>query len=266
MKLARVVVLLIAAPFLTLGSLLGGLAAQTGGIDGLVRGSHIIFVGQVVQLRAANLRVLPPTENTVLVRVSEVLDVPPSVASLKGELVTVQVARPGDVGQGDTEVFFTNGFLFGEHLAVKEVGHIPAPVSTTALRQEISAVRVQIEEEKLKSRVDGATLIIVGRAMEVKPLAKGVMRSEHEPDWAEVLVQVESVLKGSWREKTIAVVFPQSTDERWLLSPKFKPGQTGIWLLSHQGSTGLSESSWFALSPLDFQPLEQRELIHKLMR
>jgi len=89
MKLARVVALFLCTLSLTLGLLPGGLAAQTGGqIDDLVRGSHIIFVGQVVQLRAANLRVLSPTENTVLVRVSEVLDVQPSVASLKGEQVT----------------------------------------------------------------------------------------------------------------------------------------------------------------------------------
>ncbi len=172
MKLARAFTLFVAALSLTLG-LLTGSAAQTGGqIDELVRAWHIIFIGQVVKLRAANLKVLLPTENTVLVRVSEVLDVPPSVASLKGEQVTIQMARPGDVKQGDTEVFFTNALLFGEHLAVKEVGHVPVPASTAELRQQISAVRAQIEDEKLKARVDGAALIISGKVTEVKPLGR----------------------------------------------------------------------------------------------
>ena len=266
MKLARAFTLFVAALSLTLG-LLTGSAAQTGGqIDELVRASHIIFIGEVVRLRAANLKVLSPTENTVLVRVSEVLDVPPSVASLKGEQVTVQMARPGDVKQGDTEVFFTNALLFGEHLAVKEVGHVPVPASTAELRQQISAVRAQIEDEKLKARVDGAALIISGKVTEVKPLGRIGPRSEHEPDWAESVVQVEAVDKGSWREKTITVVFPQSTDERWLLSPKFTAGQAGIWLLRHQENTGLPASAWLALSPLDFRPQQQKALILRLMR
>ncbi len=251
----------------SLGPFRGHLAAQSAGkIDELVRASHIIFVGKVVQLRATNLKVLRPAESMLLVRVTEVLDAPSSVASLKGEEVTLQVARPGEVEQGSQEVFFTNGLLFGEHLAVKEVGHIPAPADTVALRKQITTVRAQIGQEQLKARIDSSLLVVTGKALEVKPLRAAGLRSEHEPEWAEAIIQVETVDKGSWRERTIPVVFPQSTDERWLLSPKFTPGESGIWILRHQENTGLPAGTWFALSPLDFRPMEQRELIQRLMR
>ena len=235
-------------------------------VEALVRTSHIIFVGRVEKLRAANLKVVSPTESTVLVKVEEPLDVPPSVASLKGEQVTVLVVRPGEVKPGDRIAFFTNGLIFGEHLEVKEVGHIPGPADTSELRKQILAVRGQMSEERVKARVEGAALIITGKVLEVKSLGRVGGISEHEPDYAEAVVQVESVQKGTERGRTVAVTFPQSTDERWLLSPKFKQGESGIWLLRHQENTGLPPSAWFALSPLDFQPLGQQDTIRKLLR
>ena len=251
----------------SLGLFRGEFVAQsTGQIDELVRTSHIVFVGKVARLHATNLKALRPTDSMVLVRVIEVLDAPPSVASLKGEEVTVQVARTGEIEQNSTEVFFSNGLLFGEHLAVKEVGHIPAPTDTAQLQKEISAVRAQMDEEKLKLRLNGATLVITGKVLEVKPLGRTGLRSEHEPDWAEAVVEIEAVEKGSWKDRTVPVVFPQSMDERWLLSPKFTRGETGIWFLRHEEHVGLPADNWFALSALDFHPLEQREFIRRLLR
>ena len=266
MNTTKVVAVSVAGLAMTMGAVRCCSAQSTGQVGELTRASHIIFMGKVEQVHAANLKVVSPTESTVLVRVEESLDVPPSVASLKGEQVTVQVVRPGEVQAGDTEVFFTNGLIFGEHLEVKEVGHISAAGSTAQLRQQILAVRAQIAEENLKARADGALLVVAGKVLEVKTLERVGVRSEHEPDWAQALVQVESVEKGALREKTVAVDFPQSTDERWLLSPKFKTGESGIWFLRHQANVGLPENAWSALSPLDFQPLAQEQTLRKLLK
>ena len=265
MKITRVVAVSVAGLVMTMGAAQCFSAQPTGQVEELVRASHIIFVGRVEQLHAANLKVILPTESTILVRVEEPLDVPPSVASLKGEQVTVQVARTGEVRPGETDVFFTNGLVFGEHLEVKEVGHISSTGSTAELRQQILAVRAQIAEENLKARAAGALLVVTGKVLEVKPMARVGARSEHEGDWAQAVVQVDSVEKGSLREKTVIVDFPQSTDERWLLSPKFRPGESGIWFLRHQENLGLPPSAWLALNPLDFQPLAQKETIRKLL-
>ena len=51
-------------------------------LEQLTRTSHIIFVGRVEKLRATNLKAVTPTEATTLVRVEELLDVPPSLVGL----------------------------------------------------------------------------------------------------------------------------------------------------------------------------------------
>lgn len=233
-------------------------------IDSLTRSSHIIFIGRVVKTDAVNLRVLSPSESTVLVHVDELLDTPPSLAGIKGQEVTMELTRAGGAKTGEGAVFFTNGILFGEHLEVKEVGRMPLPADTSTLRQQISAIRALMGEERVTARVDSAALIIVGKVLETNPVKQTGPASEHQPDWAQAIVQVEGVEKGSWQDKTVTVYFPQSTDERWLLSPKFYPGQQGIWLLHYQENVGLPANAFFALSPLDFYGRDKTEMIRRL--
>jgi len=238
--------------------------APSRSVDELVRGSHIIFVGRVLKTGAVNLRVLSPSERTALVRVEELLDSPASMAGIQGQEVTMELAQGGEAKAGDSAVFFTNGILFGEHLEVKEVGRMPVPENRGALRQEISAVRTRMEEEKVQARVNSAVLIVVGRVMETEPVERTGPISEHQPDWARAIVQVEGVEKGSWQAKTVTVYFPQSTDERWLLSPKFHIKQEGIWLLHLEKNLGLPADAFLALSPLDFHERDKAEMIRRL--
>jgi hypothetical protein len=56
--------------------------------------------------------------------------------------------------------------------------------------------------------------------------------SEHDPIWHEAVVHVESVEKGSTRQKQVVVRFPGSNDVRWRNHPKFRPGQQGVFLLN----------------------------------
>ncbi len=99
----------------------------------------------------------------------------------------------------------------------------------------------------------------------VNPLAHTGARSEREADWAQAVVQVTSVEKGAMPEKTVNVDFPESTDERWLLSPKFEPGESGIWSLRHQTNLGPPPDARLALAPLDFQPSTQQRTIRRLL-
>jgi hypothetical protein len=133
------------------------------------------------------------------------------------------------------------------------------------MRRQILAVRAQTAEENLRERAAGALLVVAGKVLAVNPLGRTGVRSEHEADWAQAVVQVDSVEKGALREKTVSVDFPQSTDERWLLSPKFEPGESGIWLLRHQTNLGLPPDAWLALAPLDFQPSAQQRTMRRLL-
>jgi len=241
--------------------------AQTGGtIDELTRSSHIIFLGRVVKLQTANVEVLKAGENTAVVRVEELLDAPAGVAGLNGQDVTVEMLRPQGMKTEQRAVFFTNGVLFGQHLAVKEIGQLPVPADRRQLKAQIAAVRAKVAEETLQARVASSVLVISGKVLSVKAIERVGPYSEHEGDWAVAVLQIEAVQKGSAEGKTVDVYFPQSTDERWLLSPKFYVGQQGVWLLHREGKFGLPETALTALSPLDFQPLTEQEKVRRLMR
>lgn len=230
----------------------------------MVRSSHIIFLGRVLRPRAVNLKVLQATASTAVVRVDELLDAPPALVGLKGQEVTVELTAPGSVREGQTAIFFTNGIVFGEHLDVKEVGRMTTPADLAALRRDIGAVRAKTEDEKVQARVQSSVLVVTGKVLETKPLAQSGPLSEHDPEWAEAIVEIETIEKGSHDGRTVTVYFPRSTDEHWLLSPKFRPGQQGIFLLHREDTKGFPQGGFFALSPLDFQPLEKGELIRRL--
>ena len=230
----------------------------------LTRTSHIIFVGRVAKLQASNLKVVAPTETTVLVTVEELLDAPPSLVGLKGEEVTVDLLRADEVKLEERAVFFTNGILFGEHLEVKEVGLLPVPADLANFRAEVVALRAQMADEALKERITGAVLVVTGKVLETRPLKRATRSSEHEPEWAEAIIAVTKVEKGAFRGGRVSVYFPRSTDERWLLSPKFRSNQQGIWILRREGRFGLPATGFTALNAADYQPLAEQEKIQKL--
>jgi len=242
--------------------------APEASLPSLTRSSHIIFIGRVAKLRATNLKVVEPTETTALVTIEELLDSPPSLVGLKGEDVTVDLLRAGEVQPEQRAVFFTNGILFGEHLEVKEVGLLPVPADIAKLRADIAAFRAQIGDETLKQRLVSTVLVVTGKVLETRPLKRTTRASEHEPDWAEAIIaveKVEKVEKGAFRGGKVTVYFPRSTDERWLLSPKFRPGQQGIWILHRESRFGLPGPVLTALDPSDYHPLTEQPRIQKLL-
>lgn len=241
--------------------------AQTGEkLDQLIQSSHIIFMGRVVKLGATNVEGLRAGGNTALVRVEELLDSPAGVAGLKGQDVTVQLLRSESMRTGQQAVFFTNGVLFGQHLAVKEVGQLRPPTDLAQLKLQIAGVHAGIAKQALRTRLESSDLVITGQVIAVKDVERPGAMTEHQADWALAIVQIQAIEKGSLDGKTVEIFFPQSTDERWLLSPKFHVGQTGVWLLHREAKFGLPEGALTALGSLDHQPLGEEENIRALLK
>src|SRR5262249_1196617 len=74
-----------------------------------------------------------------------------------------------------------------------------------------------------------------GRVAGVAPFTSSeasARRSEHDPELWRADVEVIAVLKGQRPGSgRVQVYFAHSTDERWILSPKYTAGQEGIFLL-----------------------------------
>jgi hypothetical protein len=243
--------------------------------ESLIRRSTYIFEGQVEKAHASNLKILPATESTALVRVERVLLAPSSMSNFTGQLITVELATPDSLRPGERVAFFTNAWLYGESLAVKEVGHTSTN-SKDASARTIEQARAGIEEEKVQARIQLATAVIVGRVAITRPLKKegkvGPV-SEHDPDWQIAEIEVESVLKGTPTKSKVAVLYPKSMDVMWFATPRFQQGQEGTWFLQQlragEGEEDMTRelggSAYVALDPLDFRPKSENARIRRLV-
>ncbi|MDP9120943.1 MAG: hypothetical protein M3O15_06160, partial [Acidobacteriota bacterium] len=114
------------------------------GLEATIREASFIFHGSIEELGASNLSLLPASGETAIVRVEEVIDQPSTMDRAGGLLVTVVLADPASVRTRGRSVFFTNAWMLGEHVAVREVGHIAYPAdraAAAALRRQVAAVR-----------------------------------------------------------------------------------------------------------------------------
>src|SRR3984893_232446 len=93
----------------------------------LVKQSSITFVGTVSQLAATSFAGVPKSSQTIVVRVDSVLKKPAAVSLKKGDTVTVEVKDPAAFHEGMQATFYTEGWIFGSGVAVKELGHADAP-------------------------------------------------------------------------------------------------------------------------------------------
>lgn len=250
-------------------------AAQTQVVtQDLVNQSTVIFKGRVEKTGASNVKLLPASNQTVLVLVTEVLSVAKTMTDLKGATVTVQLKEPNSLKEGVTATFFTTGWLYGENVGLKEVAHLSADLNTQSLQEQIATLQVRSSDQKLQARIQGSAMVIAGKVVSTHPLqAEGARsNSEHDPDWWTADVQVESVLKGpvSAASNRVTLLFAHSNDVMWFRSPKLKEGQQGIWIANEYKPGGLfpadSAPLLAVVSPLDYQPQAERDRVQRLLK
>ncbi len=217
----------------------------------LIRQSSIVFAGTVSQLAAASFADVPKSAQTIVVRVDAVLKKPSAVSLKKGDAVTVEVKDPSAFQQGTHATFYTDGWIFGSGVAVKELGHEIRSSSGEAAKaagadeKAYKQVQEQISDQELRDRLNAADFVVIGRVKEVHrwsvPKSAAPSRvTEHDPDWHEAVVEIQSVLKGAQvKGNKVIVRFPWRNDVAWVNSPRFEKNQKGIFCLNRDQVTGV---------------------------
>jgi hypothetical protein len=242
--------------------------------------ARFVFQGTVKNVRATTLKSVPATARTIVTRVDRVIQSSETLSGYAGHDITVQLALGERVRAGQTLIFYTTGWIFGDSLAVQSLGHEEATTTKVAgaAAHPEDPVR-SLHAREAMTQVSRADLIVTGRVSSVRvPAAEVRARaiatggtteriSEHAPMWQEAVVDVDETHKGRERRKQVIVRFPSSTDVRWYHAPKFQAGQEGVFLLHKQqipatkakaaSFTALKADEYTALNPGDFQPLEQ---------
>jgi len=252
-----------------------------------------VFQGTVKREKASNVKVISDTSRTAIVTVNKIISAPAELSGFVNQDVTVQLTFGERVRAGQVAVFYTNGLVFGENLAVRSEGHDPVKASgaktpTVHARGATAAFRETVEDHvradaqrQIRKRVNDAPVVVSGKVVAVglpaappalAAAADGLRRSkpisEHDPLWHEAVVEVDDVHKGSVGAKQVVLRFPSSTDVRWSRSPKFRVGQTGVFTLRPDvaaAPTGFGvaaeafrpSSTFTCLDAADFQPADQ---------
>lgn len=218
----------------------------------LAKQSSIVFAGTVSQLAATSFAGVPKSAQTIVVRVDSVLKKPSAVSLKKGDNVTVEVKDPSAFQQGTQATFYTEGWIFGSGVAVKELGHEfgsgSGETSKPAVADEKTYQQTteQISDQELQDRLNKADFVVIGRVTDVRrwtvPKSAAPRHvSEHDPDWHEAVVEVQSVLKGGQvKGNKVVVRFPGRNDVAWVHSPKFEKNQQGIFCLNKDQTSGVS--------------------------
>jgi hypothetical protein len=228
--------------------------------------AQFVFRGTVLQRGTATMAEVPVTENTIVVRVDEIVHGSDIVRDFEGEAITVQLGDGQTVTEGQDYIFHTNGWLFGTSIAVVAVAVEPADAdSAQQLRAAVSAGPAQAA----KARAERADLVVSGQVTQVTqvPRPPGAPISEHEPEWQEAVVQVHHVARGGARGRrpgNVTIRFAASRDVRWARAPKFGVGQEGVWMLGDKTKEGsalraaaaVPKDQYLVVEPDDFYPKE----------
>ena len=212
----------------------------------LVKQSDIIFVGTVTQVGAVAAPEVPASPRTVVVRIDTVFEKPAAVALAAGDSVTVETVQAGSLKPGAQATFYTTGWIFGQGVAVREVGHEPghSPVVVADQQEAIARARLEVNDADLKAHIQRAAMVVEGRVEQVRPaeLAAAPTHTtritEHDPQWQEAIIQVQDGIKGAQAGDQVVVRFPSSHDVAWVGTPKFAVGQEGTFLLHRDSTTG----------------------------
>jgi len=208
-----------------------------------------IFQGTVKRRGAATLARLPVDARTLVVNVDHVLEAPAALAQLSGHTITVRVAGRPVPAVGQAMIFHTNGWIFGEGVAVRSVREEAVRRSHVAMLSRGGDPVEHKRQREVGARFDRADVVVSGRVRLVRlpsepaggtrrgarVLARAALKparpaSEHDPHWREAVIDVDHVHKGEPRGRQIVITFPASIDVRWYKAPKFEPGQRGTFL------------------------------------
>jgi hypothetical protein len=244
----------------------------------LLAGSSLSFVGTVRAMGETPVEGLEADDHTAVVQVDEELHVPDAVDIDPGTTVTVQLApdRP-PLAVGDRATFFANPLVYGDTLAVSEVGRTEAGAQPPAGARfadaedegEASPVTAALDElaqDKVLQHALQADAVVRGRVVGLNAVDPNELLHEHSPQWWIATLDVDLVQRGDVEGVgeeggRVAFLYANSLDIRWRDWPKPKAGQGGMWILHRTAAEHADLAPFTLLHREDLQPSLQLELL-----
>lgn len=236
-------------------------------VAALVRQAGFIFAGTVQQLGATTIAGIP-AERAVVVRVNSPLQAPALLDAYVGRDVTVELRAPDELSVGDEAVFFAGSWIYGQSIALREIGHWLSRGDLDRIRRNIVEATERLVDEELRRRLADAVAVVAGRVAqtgEVGPRDEREPEREHDPRWVEAVIAIDSLLRGRREERSVVVLYAGSRHVAWRNAPKLRVGQSGIWILHEDRIAEPDREALVLVDPRDSWPPEQLGRIQALL-
>jgi hypothetical protein len=233
-------------------------------LQDMVCSSSLIFSGTVVERGTSSVPAVPKSDNLIVARVDRALRVDPVLGDLRGRLITVVATAPEDLGVGQQAVFFTNSWVHGRGIAVRQVAHVDA-----AQADAVAEAVAKLPEDHLLERLRSAELVVDAEVTNVGAANK-ITRDRKAAWWAPAELKIKKVLRGKPR-KSAVVYFATADWPPWTNALRLKQGQHGVFILHSRSDTAtrslaaLEAGSLVAVDQADFQPASQLAQVTKLL-
>jgi hypothetical protein len=233
-------------------------------IQQLLARSTLVFTGTVDQAPSSTVSELPVDERTVVVRVDQALHTPEAVDLVPGERVTVQL--DGDLpplSPGDEATFFTNGLVYGQDLAVAEVGRVSTQDVAAGMvlleggepaESPVQAALAQLSVDEVVEHARSAAAVVRAQVTGLAMVPTTGPAQEHDPLWWTATLHADLVARGDPQAPCdISVLYANSLDVRWRWHLKPKAGQSGLWLLHATDGDEAGLAPFVLVHELDLQ-------------
>ena len=137
----------------------------------------------------------------------------------------------------------------------------------------------------LEQAIRAAEIVVTGKVVEVRPAPRtavpgtGARVTEHDPDWYDAVIEVESIDRGAPAmarvddTQRLVVRFARSMDVSFYRMPKFAVGQEGVFMLQPDNLSAQPTASLqgqeirtlIAPTMQCFQPLEAEPRIRNMI-
>jgi hypothetical protein len=193
-------------------------------MESLVRSSSMIFSGTVLEQGISSVPAVSPSNNLITVRLEQGLRISPVLGDLSGKVVTVVAKAPERFSSGQRAVFFTNSWVHGGGIAVREVDHMGIEAAG-----EVAKVVAQLPEFHLMDRIRSAELIVEAEVGQITAVKERSIERKVAL-WAAANLDIKKVLLGK-PHKSVVVHFPTADWPPWVNAPRFEEKQLGIFIL-----------------------------------
>jgi hypothetical protein len=207
-------------------------------------------------------------DSGILVTVDEIYFQKGTFEDQTGRQVEVLGATP--LREGSRYVLYTEPVRFGDRVTVRLIDAAGAESRQqgAATKQEVSEAFVRHEIEQ---RAALAELVVVGTVSTVGPLERArAPESEHDPAFYVARVKVDRALKGRPPSGEVEFAFAMSRDVQWYRSPKFRPGERGVFILQRPepevARLGVERQRYAILNQADFRPAAQIPLAEAALK